>query len=163
VNNILPVLKKNISDRNKIFIFPSQVAADFWRRKILDDGAVKSIRWERFQSWDSFKEELFALNRKELPVNSRIRRIYASDLIRRFSKDEIVFDSLLNPDFKETSGIFQGYLSGLLPHLKGFLELVETGAGEIDLRYLSDMKLLNTDYLDFMSRFNLFEPSFFPN
>ncbi|MBI9102774.1 MAG: PD-(D/E)XK nuclease family protein [Spirochaetales bacterium] len=159
MNNILPIIEKHITDRNKIFIFPSQVAADFWRRKILDNGTVSAVRWERFQSWDSFKEELFALNRKELPVNSRIRRIFASDLIKRFSKGEIIFESLLNPDFKETSGIFQGYLSGLLPHLKSFLELVETGTGDIEARYLSDMKMLYTYYLEFMSRFNLFEPS----
>ncbi len=159
MKTILPFISRSMADPEIRFIFPSQVAADFWRKKLLESGAVRAVRWERFQSWDSFKEDLFALSQSEMPVNSRIRRIFAADLIKRFIRGEVDFNYLLNPDFKDTAGIFQGYLSKLLPHLKSFLELVGDGTGEFDPVYLSDIELLNNEYLKFMRSSNLFEPS----
>ena len=158
MQDLLPELLNKLPEQDVSFVFPSQVAADFWRRRVLESGELEAVRWDRFQSWDSFKEDLFSLNRQELPVNSRIRKIYVSGFLKDFAEGRKELQTLINPEFRKTARVFQGYMAGLLPHLYGFLKLIESGKGNLEHQFLSDLEYIYRDYGDFMEAHGLFEP-----
>ena len=57
------------ADRTAL-VFPSEIAAEFWRRSATLPGAQRAIREDRFVSWDRFKEEAFEIRESALPVNN---------------------------------------------------------------------------------------------
>jgi len=161
MEKILEDILRHWNDKQVRYLFPSEVAADFWRLRLLEEPDFPAVPAARFLSWDQFKERLFALNSRKIPVNSRIRRIYTEAFLGRFSRGEVDLSRLVSPDHRNTAGVFQGALSTLLPHLHGFFRALEgTGREErLDLAYREDLALLYRDYIGFLERFDLFEPT----
>jgi len=159
MENVYSLLSSRLDDPSCRFVFPSQVAADFWRRKVLDLSGRKALRWDRFLSWDSFKENQFVLSRKDLPSNSRIRRCFCADLLDRFRRGEAEFSVLVNPLYRETSGVFQGFLASVLPHLKGFWEGPGRDPRGLDPALLGDLHFLYASYREFLASRGFFEPA----
>lgn len=161
MDKILSDILRQWNDQQVRYLFPSEVAADFWRLRLLEEPDFPAVPAARFLSWDQFKEKLFALNSRKIPVNSRIRRIYTEAFLGRFSRGEVELSRLVSPDHRTTAGVFQGALSTLLPHLHGFFQaLARDGReGRLDTAYLNDLNLLYRDYTGFLERFDLFEPT----
>lgn len=179
-------LARLLEDDEQVFVFPSEVAAEFWRRKSLELVEKKAIWEDRFLSWDRFKEECFALSERAAPVNRRMRMLFAADLLRRNTPTAPLFASLVNPAYAEGSSSFLRMLTLILPELKRYRELVGRGsrsgaaAGSgaaaregneapisaneapdgIDAATDRDLELLWARYEHFLTENGLFEPSF---
>ena len=158
MKTILDAISEALPQKDVKFLFPSEVAADFWRRRILEEPGVRAIAVDRFLSWDQFKEKLFAMNLQETPVNNRVRRFYSEELLARVAGGDFVFSRLIPPEHRSTAGVFQSALSSLLPHLRGFFQSLGERLDRLDPAYRGDLLSLYEDYAHFLERFSLYEP-----
>ena len=159
MEKIVAAILEGLPRRDVKFLFPSEVAADFWRRRILEEPETKAVAADRFLSWDKFKEKLFTMNLREAPANNRIRRFYSEELLNRFSRGEFDFARLIPREYRSTAGIFQSVLSSLLPHLRGFFQCPEERLQLLEREYRGDLSFLYQDYGEFLKRFHFYEPS----
>jgi len=155
---LINLIKTEKENSKAVFVFPSEAAAECWRREsllILNQGAVRN---DRFLSWDSFKEQITSHDRTEKPVNSVIRRLFASDIVRRNSGDDLLFQKLIPAEYSGQSSVFSDSILKILPELKALADKL-SGSEDFDVCLSGDYLLLYQEYLDFLSRNNLFEPS----
>ena len=84
MNTVIRAITEHIGDQNISFVFPSQIAATLWARKICTLGIVRSVAAKRFLGWDRFKEEVIReKDTKREPATSVMRKLFADALIRK--------------------------------------------------------------------------------
>ena len=97
-------------------VFPSEVAAEYWRRNAVrsfDEGLVAG---NRFVSWDTFKERTLGRHSEARPANSTIRRIFSA-LVCEGNEDTTRLRALIPPEFAPRSKRFAKSISRLLPFI----------------------------------------------
>ncbi|MBI9107721.1 MAG: PD-(D/E)XK nuclease family protein [Spirochaetales bacterium] len=158
MNSLINLIKMERDNRKTVFVFPSEAAAEFWRRESLQILNRAAVRNDRFLSWDSFKEKITSHERLEKPVNSVVRRLFAADIVRRNSSAGPLFVKLIPAEYCGQSGVFSETILRILPELKSLIDRLGSGGGFND-SLVGDYLLLYREYLDFLSRNGLFEPS----
>ncbi len=164
------LLLELLEEEEHCFVFPSEVAAEFWRRESLRLSERRAIWNDRFLSWDRFKEATFQLSQRAAPVNRVIRMLFAADLLEENRRSAApIFSALIGPEYADSSPAFLKTLTGILPELQRYREAVElrrqragvpgTDAA-VDADTRKDLKLLWERYHEFLRANHLFEPSY---
>ncbi len=177
VNVIEKTLKDNILDKNSVFIFNSDIAANSWTdfivRKDGQDGWPQSVALERFLAWDDFKGQTLKIQEEGLEtIPSLLRKLFARDLLEKIKSGANVFERLVNSDYKENAPSFTDWISGILPSLGRWKSLAQKFMqggegdplaakfiGERDTPENRDFLRLYQEYEKFLRERNLFEPT----
>lgn len=170
VNVIEKAIKENILDKNSVFIFNTDIAANSWTDFIVrqdgKDGWPRSVALERFLAWDAFKgQALKSKDEGRAAVPSLLRKLFARGLLERIKGGENFFERLINSDYKENALSFTDWISGLLPSLGRWRALadkfIKDGRfiGERDNPENRDLLRLYEEYSSFLDERGLFEPS----
>lgn len=160
------ILAERLADGESVFVFPSEVAARYWRRRSLELTEVRAVREDRFLSWDRFKERCFSLTREERPINGIARALFAAThLAENASAKPPLLRAIVHPDFAPNSMAFLRQVVRLLPQLGPFFQALasaERGTGQAGLvepLLRHDLELLIERYGAFLSANGLFEPA----
>ncbi|MBN2049362.1 MAG: PD-(D/E)XK nuclease family protein [Spirochaetales bacterium] len=141
-----------------VLVFPSEVAAHFWQRRVLEAGGPEAIEVDRFISWDSFKEHLTPAEHTARPANRAFRLFFAADFLQKAAEGRVSVESLLPQAFAWNAPSFTSWLSTLLPGLRMTRRAAE--AVGVDLgRVYDDLVTLEESYRQFLKAGGFFEPS----
>lgn len=141
---------------HRLIVFPSEVTADFWRRRLASDASVRAIDRDRLISWDAFKERVLSVQRMERPAASIHRTLFTRALLVRNGTKPFL-SRLVDREVADRSLHFVRIVAEGLPTLPGLLRSSSTM--EIAPALRADFRLLYDEYRTFLKRNNLFEPS----
>ena len=168
-DKISDILCKYISDKNTIFIFPTDTVMNSWIDWLVlnpEKSGVEAVAFEHFLAWDNFKGQYVQAKKEGFSaVPSILRKFFVSDLIYKNAqkpKGER-FQVIINPeeDFAANASSFCDWLSGILPSLyfwKKRLDENATEYGELDNED-KDYLYIYEQYKNFLEQNKLFEPS----
>lgn len=160
MNDIVTVLKETISDRNVRYVFPSEIAAGYWRKEALRVTGKKAVRSDRFLSWDRFKESGFSVRKIEKPANKLVRTFFAAELLAENANSQPpLFTSVIHPEHAANSSAFLSYIVSILPSLGGVRSFEQAS---LPRSLFDDLSLLFNRYQGFLKKHRLFEPAFEP-
>ena len=106
-------------------VFPSEIAAEFWRRAVIRRGSRVAVREDRLISWDTFKERAFEIRQEAVPTNRTIRSVFAERLIRE-NADRPVLRELIPPAFASDALGFTSAIESILPRIPAALAVMRT-------------------------------------
>lgn len=141
------------------FIFPSEVVAESWRYRLLEQPGVSALPEERFISWDRFKERYSHSESELLPSNDQIRKLFAERIVNRFSSGELLFQHLLPSDHPASARAFLPWVSSILPKLHGLLLQLGDSDDRLVKEYVSELALLHGEYREFLQLYGIYEPT----
>lgn len=162
-------IQKHFDQREHIFVFPSEVAAEFRLRQALQQGGKRALRSDRFISWDRLKEQAFSPFQEKLPSNTLYRTIFAGAILKEHTESGPLFEILIGRYEKaEDAAIFQQQIAGILPQLQKTVRLLDSSeaaasAGEretVPTPLREDLRLLYRRYQDFLERHGIFDPAY---
>jgi hypothetical protein len=138
---------------NTLLVFPSEVLAGAWRRRLAAEPARAAVRSDRIISWDRFKELAVPIKRTQRPAGRLTRRAFALALLTENGQAPFL-TTLINPAFAESAGGSAGSLTRVLPQLPALLRHRD------DLRpgLAADLAEVMERYRRFLEVHNLFEP-----
>jgi len=152
------IIRKEIDNRDSFFIFPSELVAVFWMRKLVSQGK-KAVLLDRFLSWDRFKEKTFALNMSLTPVNKHIRTLFASSLLEENKRKGNLFKGIIRPEYSKGSSSFLTWITSILTEVKSFRENSVLNDISLSDEVREDLDFLYTRYTKFLDEKEMFEPS----
>lgn len=123
------LLQRRAGQRDRCFVFPSEVTAEAMERAVLRSGELQALRRDRFISWDRFKEALFSPRRRRRPASSVFRSLFTARLLREHAEEGPLFGALLGGEHTAGVARFRGYLNTVLPTLKGLVDALDGGEG----------------------------------
>lgn len=148
-----PYLEDRLVHSNGVLVFPSEIAAAFWRRRILSATARSAIRADRVLSWDAFKERYFGRRQRLRPVNNLQRTIFALDFLESHTAvPELRL--VVPPAYAHESRRFLTNVRAVLPVLPRLQAVCEQIP---DLS--ADLAVIRRRYDEFLSESGCFEPS----
>ncbi|MDR2048700.1 MAG: PD-(D/E)XK nuclease family protein [Treponema sp.] len=152
---VFDVISRYIKDNGVYFVFPSEITAALWARKICVSG-VRSVAADRFMAWDRFKENVVrAESRDKKPVSALLRKAFARSLVRENSVSPFL-QVVIPPDYADNGEAFVRFITSALPALasweKSLGNLRPDGEDQ-------DLFMIKTRYTSFLERLGLFEPS----
>ena len=157
----LKTVLSNLSKKDTLFVFPSEIVAASWRQRVLRETEKKALRSDRFLSWDRFKEIAFTGGDEVKPVNSFHRLFFLYNLFEENRTGEPLFHFLINPDFRENSSRYINTFLFVLPQLKNLMGLMTGIEKAAEGRpFTGDCRVLWTKYTDFLRQHSLFEPNY---
>ncbi|MCK5674369.1 MAG: hypothetical protein KAH95_13395, partial [Spirochaetales bacterium] len=152
------IIISNLSNQNSSFVFPSELVAAYWMRKAVSPGS-KAVLSRRFLSWDKFKEKTFSLNMNLSPVNNHMRTLFASSLLEENKKKGKLFKGLIKPEHSTGSNAFLKGLTSILTEVKSFREDAALQNIILSQGVREDLDFLYNTYTGFLTKQELFEPS----
>lgn len=170
-NPVKNAIVKNISDRNVIFVFPTETSAQLWADWTIENSEVtgfSAVPMERFTAWDTFKGKAIKAQKQDKDsVPSMMRKIFTSWLIDQ-NRQGHFFRNLIMPEYAGNASSFEDWISSLLPSLKMWKDFYD----DPNYKKIAEEKNLNAsddedrDYLelyrrysDFLDENNLFDPA----
>lgn len=158
VNIIEETLLQHIKERETIFVFPTQTAANMWAEHLITKGPVKSVAMERFVAWDDFKgNSIKSKHQNKRSIPSTMRKIFAANIICQ-NAEKPFLKSLIVPEYAANAEGFTEWLSGLLPGLSMWKNRF-TASGMLPDQEDSDLLELHRRYSEFLSENSLFDPA----
>ena len=158
MRRVIDTIRDKLCEPDAVFVFPSEVAASFWRRRSLSLTNRRSVRYERFISWDTYKERFFDAFQDATPVNRQVRLLFMADLLRKNAENPFL-SAIILPEIRKTWRPFVRYFARTLPILDGMLHDGSIqSALSIDLR--SDYLEIRKRYGDFLKNHDLYEPGY---
>lgn len=150
---------------DSVFVFPSELVAESWARRIARSGKVGTVVLSRFLSWDSFKEGVFPGSEDAKPANSLIRALFAEQYLAANAKKspDKKLKRWLFPDFAADYQPFVEALTRILPGLGMVIELFDTAGGRSGLeagnpQLWGDFRDIHREYTSFLRRYHYYEP-----
>lgn len=166
---ISDILCKYISDKNTIFVFPTDTVMNSWIDWLIlnpEKSGVEALAFEQFLAWDTFKGKYVQAKKEGFSaVPSILRKFFVSDLIYQNSKKPEAerFQVIINPeeDFAANASSFCDWLSTILPSLYFWKKRLDENASEYGEADSEDRDYLYVyeQYKDFLEKNKLFEPS----
>lgn len=139
-------------------VFPSEIAAEFWRHAVLRAGSRQAVRADRLISWDTFKERAFEIREELLPVNRTIRTVFAEQIVRENAAEPFLH-ALIAPEHASSGAAFTGAIVQVLPGLSDALAAIGPTAPTLRLSNLrTDLLQIHGRYKTFLGRHGFFEP-----
>ncbi|MCK5156507.1 MAG: hypothetical protein KAQ69_08770, partial [Spirochaetales bacterium] len=77
MENIYNRIIGNLPDNRVIFVFPTEVTANSWMRRIIRDSGTPAARSDRFISWDTFLQVISENPDRLQPAGAAARRLFA--------------------------------------------------------------------------------------
>jgi hypothetical protein len=156
--SVFETILEHIQDQKSCFVFPSEVAAALWARKICIHGGIRSVAADRFLAWDRFKEKAIrAEARDKKPVSALIRRLFARALARKNAASPFL-STVIPLDYTENGMVFAPFIAMLLPSLPLWEELQRKNRVRDDEED-RDLRIIKSQYTVFLDDHSLFEPS----
>jgi hypothetical protein len=156
--SVFETILEQIQDQNRYFVFPSEVAAALWARKICLHGGVRSVAADRFLAWDRFKEAVARAEVKsKRPASALVRRLFARALARKNAAAPFL-SAMIPPDHAENGVVFAPFIAALLPALPRWEELQRKNNIRDDEED-RDLRIIKSEYTVFLEEYGLFEPS----
>ncbi len=159
MEEVRSILRTRIRDRDTVFVFPSEVAAAFWRQEALRCTEARAVESSRFLSWDRFKEHSFFLTRKEKPVNSTLRLCFIHTILGEHAERGVPLHGIIPEGHRENAQAFVSHLERLIPSL-GVFPSIREGLHMLDREEAETISFLYHEYSRFLGRYGLFEPAF---
>ncbi len=157
-NLIEKTIREHILEKNAVFVFPTQIAADLWADRLIQTTEVTAVPMEKFMAWDKFKgEAVRGENQDKDPVPATMRSIFASVLIKKNAGNPFL-KSLIVPEYAETAEGFANWIGSILPGLGLWKEYFDKTGGSGDDED-KDLEMLYTEYSAFLNKYNLFDPA----
>ncbi len=154
------MIRQRYPDKITRFVFPSEIAAAFWRKETLRLTELKAVESSRFLSWDRFKEDSFALFRNERPVNALLRTIFVYRLLEKNRETGTDFAGIISGEYAGNSPAFLGYIVRILPSLGMLAALPKEKCEALDRDFFGTLRRLLHLYREFLSTHGLFEPGY---
>ncbi len=146
-------------DRGEALVFPSQLAADFWRKHLVLSRAVGVIRDDRIISWDRFKERAFELRTQARPANAMIRTFFASSIVRENAKTPFL-QAIVPPEYAHESQAFESRIPRLISRIPNSRILSHVADPPAWLApILNDLQSIESRYRLFLTEHDLYEPA----
>ncbi len=157
MTNVEQSIKKNIHNQKAIFVFPTDVSATSWAEFAIELDGVEAVSTERFIAWDKFKANSIRSQKQDKnSIPSVLRNFFAQQILER-NKTELLFSTIINRDYIETSTSFSDWLAGILPQLQIWEDVIKKQS-TIDNED-KDFLRLKEEYSDFLDKNNLFDPA----
>lgn len=159
MDQVIGILKNEISRRHVCFVFPSGIAADLWARKAGEITGARSVALNRFMAWDRFKETaILAEAPGKLPVSSVIRKLFAKKLVQKNAAEHFL-QTLIPGEYAKNGGVFASSLAALLPVLGYWDRRIQKNKQYKADAEDQDLIRVKTHYAAFLEENGLFEPS----
>ncbi|NQT57448.1 MAG: PD-(D/E)XK nuclease family protein [Bacteroidetes bacterium] len=162
MENIFNRIVRELPDNQVVFVFPTEVTANSWMRRILRDSNPAAVRTDRFISWDTFLR-LVSENPDTLqPAGAASRRLFAVEfLLGNASKP--VLQSIVPLKYAKNYQTFISSVAKMLPDLlvyKYRKEHLQNSSipEEIPKTITADLDTLESAYSKFLSDSKMFEP-----
>lgn len=139
------------------FVFPSEIAATFWRKEAIRVTGRDSVREDRLISWDVFKERSFGLRGELTPVNKAIRAAFVEHLLLENVRRSFLA-AIVAPEYAQASASFADSVTSLLPVLGEFIQVAEQSRSLTIAANLADARAVGRRYCEFLANHRLFEP-----
>ncbi|NBF40156.1 MAG: hypothetical protein GVY14_07040, partial [Spirochaetes bacterium] len=154
--SIFSTIEDDLRRSSVVFVFPSEVAAAFWRAETARRGPARAVRVDRFISWDTFKEQVLQERADLVPVNRTTRMLFADAVIYE-NADRPFLSRIVDPRYAGDADAFASDIESLLPTLATLTSGKVYGGLEVRLR--SDVDELSRRYRSFLDAHGLFEPA----
>jgi RecB family exonuclease len=157
------LLRTHESDKSCVFVFPSEVAADWMLKHLLADRGQEPVRDQaavprgKCISWDRFKEETLVPPESLSPANSMSRTLFLEDLLAANRKSPL-FRELIAPEHAASSGAHLPFLKRILPLIGQTERLLAQAGKALTEGKRADLSLLATRYRKFLRDAKLYEP-----
>ncbi len=167
--DIFSILCKKLTDRNTIFVFPTDTVMNSWIDQLIlhpDLSGADALPFERFIAWDTFKGTYIQAKKEGFTaVPSILRKFFVSDFIARNSakKESERLQVIINPkeEFARNAGSFEDWIGKNLISLHFWKKRLDENLqeyGELDSED-KDYLCLYEEYKSFLEKNKLFEPS----
>lgn len=156
MSDVEALMRERLGEPDTVFVFPSEVAADWTLRSLLGPGGSALPR-NTCVSWDKFKEETFASPEGRRPANGIVRRLFLEALLGENARRP-VFRSLIPPEHAAAGPAHLSSLKPVLPLIGRTEKLLGRAGNAIDAAKRSDLALLAARYREFLDAAGLFEP-----
>lgn len=157
-NMIEENLSMHITERNSVFVFPTQTAADLWADRIISVSEITAVAMERFIAWDDFKgTSIKSQHQDKTSVPSTMREVFAAQLISE-NKEKTFLKNLIVPEYASNATGFSSWISSLLPSLALWKKYFEKSGATPDDED-NDLQILYEKYEAFLNEHNLFDPA----
>ena len=159
------IFKECLTDRELRFVFPSDVAAGAWARRIVETGIAPAVDKERFIAWDRFKAITLSAERNDKrAANGAARSMFCAAFLSENAavakKGTALLRELIMPEYAADWNPFVSSVSRTLPALDGFFRRLEKKGTRIERdHYFLDLRLVRDRYAGFLEKNNLFEPA----
>ncbi len=147
------------ADNGTTLVFPSEISAYFWRRKVMAAGVASTVPADRFLSWDRFKESITATEYSLRPANRALRLLFASYFLQKVASGEVSVESFIPGNFRWNASSFTSWLSRMLPGCKAVSEAAEAAGGDALGPVYRDLIFIEDSYRTFLEEKGFFEPS----
>jgi hypothetical protein len=138
-------------------VFPSEIAAEFWRRAAVTGGNRRAVREDRLISWDTFKETAFSFHSDAAPANRTARTVFAERFLAA-NESSPVLTELVRPEFAAEARGFARSIVSILPRIPAALVVLRNRREGRLGRIRRDLQVLETAYSEFMDSHGFFEP-----
>lgn len=170
LTEIQKCLIENISNKNVIFVFSTDVVKNSWIDWIVmnpEISGTNTVPLERFIAWDNFKGEFIKSSQEgKSSVPSLMRKFFVRDLICKNSENHFL-KKIINPKYADSASSFADWICKILPSLhlwyEKFTSFIENESEEAEIQKNDEE---NQDYLElykqysaFLEKNNMFEPS----
>ncbi|NBB91447.1 MAG: hypothetical protein GVY23_09645 [Spirochaetes bacterium] len=154
--SVFPTIEDSLPRPSVVFVFPSEVAAAFWRAETARRSPSRAVRSDRFISWDTFKEHVLQEREALAPVNRTIRMLFADALLSE-NADRPFLSRIVDSRYAEEADAFAPDIESILPTLAVLSSVgVDTG---LEPRLRSDVAELSRRYRHFLDAHGFFEPA----
>lgn len=159
MNNIIEeTIKNHISEKNAVFVFPTQISADLWADRTCLVTEYSAVPMEKFIPWDVFKgNAVRSENQNKDPIPAIMRLVFGEKIVAENAENPFL-KNLIIPEYAKTAASFASWISSLLPQLGLWKEYSDKNGGISDDED-EDLNLIYKKYSDFMEKHNLFDPA----
>ena len=155
----MPELKRYLADDEYLCVFPSEIAAEYWRRHGVRLSDRRAVRTDRFVSWDTFKERYLSIGSTLVPANRVARRLFAAELCDEIH-DKPSLPTIVPPQHSRNAHRFARTIAGMVPSLKFLIDEVRSGVFHLEREARADFEELYARYRRFLQSHRLFDPSY---
>jgi len=173
--DIPQVIKKYISQKDTVFVFPSSIARDTWCEWTIKNHAetgIKCTPMEKWMAWDEFKAACCTKDIENLScIPSPLRKLFARHILsKKLNEPKPYFEVIVNRAECKSLLHFNSWLAKLLPNLKQWV-LKKFGPVDVEKDFDTLMKDLTDaedrdflklykDYTVFLRENHLYEPDY---
>ena len=148
-----------LSRGDTLCVFPTETAAQSWAADYVREGDTGVVRFTQVMAWDRFRA-LFLPSRKERPINSTIRHLFA---LRFLEQEHEYLQWFHYADFPEQNLNLAPSLVRLVTSLDQLKQLANDRPDayhRIPESYRNDAGRLSVAYQQFLRHHDLYEPQF---
>jgi len=169
MENLFTRIVRDLPDDKVVFVFPTEITANSWMRRILQDSGVpgarvaRAARTDRFISWDTFMRLVSSEPDTLMPAGVASRRLFAVKfLLGNAAKP--VLQSIVPVLYAKNYQTFISSVAKMLPDLLIYkhrrdLSQSLTETDIIPKTIAEDLDVLESAYSQFLSDAKMFEPA----